>query len=130
MFAIQFGGSKLQNKFKNYFDISIFYEEWNEKTSVSIWNYLVPEFCTKEHFPNNSQQQFEDLKLKTAFCLPLNYTERLIKNDTFERLLYLMVKPCDIANPDCVDLSKPENQNKFDQDFPYSIYLNYYTTNS
>jgi hypothetical protein len=24
-----------------------------------------------------------------------------------------MVKPCDIAIPDCVDLSKPENQDKF-----------------
>ena len=48
-----------------------------------------------------------------AYCLPLNYTQQVISNDTYDKTLYFTVGPCNKENLDCVDLSLDRNRKEF-----------------
>jgi hypothetical protein len=53
-----------------------------------------------------------------------------MKNDFIEKKIFFTINPCDLSNPNCVDLSNKTNLLKFKKDFSDTNWLYFfYTTN-
>lgn len=57
-----------------------------------------------------NKKEFDVLSLDKSYCLPLNYSTNLKKNDTFEELGAIYFNYCTVGvHPGCIDLNNNTN---------------------
>ena len=54
------------------------------------------EKCTYEHFNNANKDLFDNIGLNLKYCLPKNYSTKLMYNGTHERLAEIKLSYCKI----------------------------------